>query len=324
MHHGAPGTAGARPRTDAPGAHARGAGHPAPRHRLGACATVYGERVRRVLIAALAAGALGTTVTSGSASAAERHAKAPAVLAPATPGTGAPRLSLEPPWAPGVAEARAYAAGRPGTTSFVVLEGSRTWSWRGSRTVPSASLAKTLFLVAHLRRGDVRGRPLRREERELLSPMIRRSDDVAATRLRDRLGEARIRATARAAGMRDFRSDPTWGLARTSARDQARFYARLRELVPPRHRAYAIGLLRTVVARQRWGVARAAPRGWRLAFKGGWGSGTGAVDHQSALLERDGRRIALSITTTGNRSHAGGKETLRGVARRLLAGLPED
>ena len=35
-----------------------------------------------------------------------------------------------------------------------------------------------------------------------------------------------------------------------------------------------------------------------------------------ALLRRDGRRVAVAIMTTANPSHAYGKATLRGVARR--------
>ena len=64
-------------------------------------------------------------------------------------------------------------------------------------------------------------------------------------------------------------------------------------------------------------------RGWRLYFKGGWGSGTGAVDHQVAFLQSGRMRIALAIFTVGNPSHGYGKQTLRGVAARLLRGLPK-
>lgn len=227
-------------------------------------------------------------------------------------------------WSRDVAGARSYADGRPGTVSFVVREGDRTWSSRGTRTVPAASLMKTMFLAAYLRSGDVRGRALRSSDRALLAPMIRRSDDVTATRVRNIVGDARLRKLGRAAGMGDLRLAPVWGLSRTSARDQVELYRRLDDLVPARHRAYANRLLETVVPSQRWGVGRVAlPAGWTIRFKGGWGSGTGAVDHQSALLLGDGRRIALSITTTDNRSHAGGKETLRGVAVRLLRGVGE-
>jgi hypothetical protein len=225
-------------------------------------------------------------------------------------------------WSPDVDAARVYAAGRPGAVSFVVREGDRSWSSRGSRTVPAASLMKTMFLAAYLRKGDVRDRALRASDRALLSPMIRRSDDVTATRARSVVGDARLRRLGRAAGMRDLRLASVWGLSRTSARDQVELFRRLDDLLPARHRAYANRLLETVVPSQRWGVGAVdLPAGWTLRFKGGWGSGSGAVDHQSALLLGDGRRVALSITTTGNGTHARGKATLRGVAARLLRGV---
>ena len=83
-------------------------------------------------------------------------------------------------------------------------------------------------------------------------------------------------------------------------------------------------LLSSIVASQRWGIARARPRSWALYFKGGWGSGSGAVDHQIALLRRGERRVAVGILTTGNPSHAYGQATLEGVARRLLRGMRRD
>jgi hypothetical protein len=63
------------------------------------------------------------------------------------------------------------------------------------------------------------------------------------------------------------------------------------------------------------------PRAWRIWFKGGWGAGTGSVDHQVGLLRLDGDRVAIAVLTVGNPSHAYGKATEEGVARRLLRGL---
>lgn len=103
---------------------------------------------------------------------------------------------------------------------------------------------------------------------------------------------------------------------------QAFFLRRLRDYVPNRHWDFARRQLARIVERQRWGVGRVDLHGWKLYFKGGWGSGSGAVDHQVALLGRGGYRIGLAILTEGNPSHAYGKETLEGVARRLLRGLP--
>ena len=68
-------------------------------------------------------------------------------------------------------------------------------------------------------------------------------------------------------------------------------------------------------------IARAIPHGWRLHFKGGWGSGTGAVDHQVGLLRHGRHRVAIAVLTVGNPSHAYGTATLEGMGRRLLHGL---
>ena len=82
-----------------------------------------------------------------------------------------------------------------------------------------------------------------------------------------------------------------------------------------------MGLLERIVPRQRWGVARAAPRGWRLYFKGGWGSGRGLVDHQVALLTRGRERVSVAVLTSGSPGHVYATETLRGVFLRLLRPL---
>ena len=91
--------------------------------------------------------------------------------------------------------------------------------------------------------------------------------------------------------------------------------------MPARHRAYGMGLLARVVPRQRWGVGRAAPRGWDLYFKGGWGSGRGLVDHQVALLTRGEERVSIAVLTLVNPDHAYAKATLEGTFRRLVRGL---
>ena len=130
-----------------------------------------------------------------------------------------------------------------------------------------------MLLVAYLRRADVRDRGLRPGERALLDPMIRRSDNGAATTIDGRVGLPALAALARRAGMRAFLPHPVWGGSQITADDQARFFLRIDRLLPPRHRRYGMRLLRTVIPAQRWGLAQAVPAGWRIAFKGGWGPG---------------------------------------------------
>jgi beta-lactamase class A len=231
--------------------------------------------------------------------------------------------SADPPqnWRPHVNEARAYAVSRLGEVSFAVRTEQDFWAFKPDRVVHSASVIKAMFMVAYLNRAGVRDRPLRPDARALLSGMIRRSDNNAATRIRNIVGDAALVALARRAHMTRFSPTPIWGLSHITARDQTRLFLAIETFIPERHRATAMTLLRTIVPEQRWGIARARPSKWKLYFKGGWGSGTGAVDHQVAQLRRGKLRVAVAIMTTGNPSHAYGKATLEGVAKRLLRGL---
>jgi beta-lactamase family protein len=239
----------------------------------------------------------------------------------ATAGTTLAR-SAEEPWRPDVAAAKQYALQRHGTIAFAVRTPTRSWGWHAYRTFPSASLLKAILLVAYLDRPTVRSRPLRASDRTLLAPMIRRSDNDAASRVLAIDGSRAVYAVARRAGMTRFRLvTGVWGLSHVDAAGQARFFLRIDRLVAPRHRAYALHLLNTITPGQRWGIARVRPPGWRLYFKGGWGSGTGWVDHQTALLTRGDQRVSVSILTFEDGSHPYGTQTLRGIAARLLRGL---
>jgi hypothetical protein len=241
-----------------------------------------------------------------------------AAAAPAK-GKGKPRG-----WAPRIGAARRYAKRRAGRVSFDVIDHrGRERGHHARRTAPMASTLKVMLMAAYLRRGSVKHRRLHGSDRRLLAPMIRRSNNAAASRLVGILGAGPLHRLARRAGMRRFHFESgVWGLSRSTPRDQARFMRRVDRLIPARHRAYAMRLLSRIVRPQRWGIGTLRLRGWRLHFKGGWGSGTGWVDHQVALIEGRGRRISLAIFTQSNPSHGYGKRTLRGVARRLLRGLP--
>lgn len=242
-------------------------------------------------------------------------------LVTALPGSLA-QADAPPRWKPDVRAARAYLDHRGGSVSFAVRTERRLWGHRRLRSVPSASVLKAMLMVAYLNHRTVRRRPLRRSDRRLLAPMIRRSDNATASAIRNFVGSRGLRRLARRLRMRRFVpiAHP-WGHSRVNAVNQTRLFLRIDRYVVERHRRYAMRLLGSIVPAQRWGVARVAPRSWRLYFKGGWGSGTGAVDHQVALLRRGPYRVAVAVMTTANGSHAYGKATLRGVFRRLMRGL---
>jgi Beta-lactamase enzyme family len=241
-------------------------------------------------------------------------------VAAATLAALAPAARGEPLgwWARQKAAVR-YVDQRQGNVSFAFvdyegkLHGFRPW-----RIARSASLLKAMLLVAYLNKPDVRTRPLTEEERNLLAPMIRWSDDTAAVVILGRVGERRLNMLAYRADMVHFRLSSWWGHSEVTAGDQARFFFCIDRYVPARHRPYARMLLRTIVPSQRWGIPREVPTGWTVFFKGGWSTGTGRVTHQSALLRDGPTRMAVSVLTEWNPSHAYGTRTIRGIAARLL------
>ena len=228
------------------------------------------------------------------------------------------------PWRPGIERAIRYAEGRSGSISFAVIgPAGRMYGYRRAQPVPSASVIKVMFMTAYLRQPSVHDRALHDDDRSLLGPMIKRSDNEAATRIADLLGPGPINRLARVAGMREFRYTRPWGLSTVSARDQASFMFRLERYIPERHESYARYLLSHIARSQRWGLGRLNRPNWDLFFKGGWGTGTGAVCHQVAFLERGDKRIAVAIMILDSPDHAYATETSRALGDRLLDDLPE-
>lgn len=224
-------------------------------------------------------------------------------------------------WRPGLEAARAYAATRAGTISFAVRTRRRLYRSDAYRSYPSASVVKAMLMVAYLNHDSVRGRRLTAADHDLLGPMIRWSDNAAASQVRNLVGNGALERLADRVGMGRFASAPSWGSTQITAAGQSKLFLRIDRYVIRRHRATALGLLGRIVPEQRWGIARSPHPGWALHFKGGWGDGDGEVDHQVALLRRGELRIAVAIMTAANPSHAYGQQTLEGISRRLLRGL---
>lgn len=277
--------------------------------RLAAC---FSRRVpARTALAALVLTLLVATVAEAPPRSAAAQAPAPVAVAAAP---------LEPPRLVargGIEDAQRWARRRSGTVAFAVAGAGRIRGAAIHRRYPSASVVKAMLALAVVRAAP--DRALTAEERALVRPMIVVSDNDAATTIYARIGPEPLHRIARAAGMRDFAIGFNWADAQLTAHDQARLFLRIDELAPERHRDYLRGLLAGIVPAQRWGIAPVADRrGFRVMFKGGWRT---AIFHQVALLERDGRRIALAVLTR-SADHGYGRATQAGIAARVLARLP--
>jgi hypothetical protein len=220
-----------------------------------------------------------------------------------------------------IAAAARYLADRDGYTSFAIVDSEgRLHGRHVHRTFVSASVVKAMLLVAYLRKVAGEHRDLEPATRSVLQSMIHISDNDAATDVWELVGDRRLRALARRAGMTDFSIEGIWANAMISAADQARYFFEMESLIPPRFHHFADHLLSHIAGYESWGIpAVARPHGWTVYFKGGWrGTWRGQLVHQIARLRKRGERLAIAVMTDGDPSMEYGIETIEGVAKRLL------
>lgn len=103
--------------------------------------------------------------------------------------------SAAPSWRARVADAAAYGRSLEGVVCFVVTdEIGRLRGWCPRKVAPSASVLKTMLLVAYLHR--IPGRVPPDSDRALLRTMIRRSDNAAASSAVGIVGRAGVNSVA--------------------------------------------------------------------------------------------------------------------------------
>lgn len=273
----------------------------------------------RIATATLATALVAAGLATGLPRAGARTAVTERPGACLVPGT---HRTIDQLWRPDMARALAYTRRRVGDIAFAVRTAQRFYGYRADHDEWSASVVKAMLLVTYLDRPSVRSRALRPDEMAVLGPMIRVSDNTDAQRIFDIVGRSGLAGLAREVGMTRFATNSIWGETDITARDQTRFFLHIDGYVTQRHRSYAMRLLRSISPQDRWGIGELALDGWKLYFKGGWGYGTGLLDHQVALLTRGCARVSIAVLTMYDGSHAYGKATLKGIFARLLRRFP--
>jgi hypothetical protein len=268
--------------------------------------------------AALAMALLAVVAIAQPAAGRRSHPKGPAPCI--VPGR---KHTLHHLWRPHIQDAINYAQGRTGDIAFAVRTPDYLYGYRQDHQEWSASVLKAMMMVAYLDMPSVANRPLNSYDTSLLYPMITMSDNNAANQVDVIVGNGGLDALAARAGMHNFVAvSPIWGESLITPANQTWFFLHIDSYLVPRHRAYAMSLLNSITPSQRWGVGEVAPKGWKLYFKGGWGSGTGLIDHQVALFTRGCARFSIAVLTMNDGSHDYGKQTLHDMFAILLRGLP--
>ncbi|MEV7089079.1 serine hydrolase [Streptomyces sp. NPDC093085] len=153
------------------------------------------------------------------------------------------------------------------------------------RTYVTASVVKVAILAALLLRVRDAGGWLDPEHERLAGLMIERSDNEAATELREAAGGvAALDAAHARLGMTATTAAPEWGLTTTTAGDQLTLLKAVfapgygaagggEPVLDARSRTYVAGLMGRVVPGQDWGVSAADPGragGAGGGLKNGW------------------------------------------------------
>lgn len=171
-----------------------------------------------------------------------------------------------------------YLSGRPGSCTVAVRVGGKTLPYlftRGSSSNVTASIVKVDIMATLFWQAQNAHRALTSTEQGDLTLMIEQSDNAAATRLWNEVGQGPAVTTFnRQVPMpaTTMGSGGLWGLTATTAPDQVGLLARFSQpntLLTEGFRLYGLWLLHHVVAGQAWGVSAGPPTG-AVALKNGW------------------------------------------------------
>ena len=218
-----------------------------------------------------------------------------------------------------IAAAR-YLSHRIGRDAFAVIDDrGRLAGVDVHERFHSASVVKTMLLVAYLGMLARQRRPLDRRGEALLYPMIHSSDNQAASAVLAIVGQSALNRVAARARMLDYQpASGWWAFTEVSASDLARLFFHLDALIPRRFVGYSRWLLSTIEPSESWGVPAVARPDFHVFFKGGWLPRSEGLVNQAARLERGYQVFALAVLTAGNPSMEYGEQTIEGFSERLL------
>ncbi|MFC3995289.1 serine hydrolase [Nocardiopsis sediminis] len=221
-------------------------------------------------------------------------------------------------------------AGTHLSVSVQELGNGTTYDYHAEQRFVTASAVKVDLLVLLMLKAQDERRALTKDERDLLSPMIRSSDNDAAAEVYDRIGGAAgYREGAARLGLTTTQPGPDdhWGKTETTVGDRLRVLRTVFTVDSPlsqEHRAYAVELMGTVDRDQAWGVSAAGDpggsevkNGWvpRSADHGKWAiNSTGHIEH-------NGRFYLVAVLSDHHPDEATGIKHVEQAATTAVDGL---
>jgi hypothetical protein len=210
----------------------------------------------------------------------------------------------------------------------------RSFTWGADTTIETASIAKADILATLLLQLQDRGARPSSSQLALADAMIRRSDHDSAWTLFRQIGLADgMEAANRRFGLRATQCfDYSWGLTRTSARDQLRFLSAISGAgtkaspLDARSGTTLLELMEDVIPEQKWGISAAAQGRERVCLKNGWLSrstlGQRWIDNSIGRITGPSVDLRLAVLSQKAATHGRGIDVVEEAAaltRRRLA-----
>ncbi|GAA1354949.1 serine hydrolase [Streptomyces beijiangensis] len=214
--------------------------------------------------------------------------------------------------------------GRKSTVAVGVYDRTTktTCSLRLDTKCDSASVVKATVLATLLWDHKKTNKYLTSRETGLATAMITKSDNNATTALWKQLGVAKVKGFLKAAGMTHTvpGSGGYWGLTQITVRDEQRLLSLLtakNSVLSDNSRSYELGLMRKVIASQKWGTPAGAPGSATVQVKNGWlqRSTHGWRVHSIGAFTGKGHNYTISVLTQDNKTMQDGVNTIQAVAR---------
>jgi hypothetical protein len=218
-----------------------------------------------------------------------------------------------------------YLAGYGSRVGVEVLDVTRgvAYTQNEGGTFITASSVKVPIMLAVMARAESAHRGLTTTEKSLLTRMIERSDNSAASSLYAEIGgRSGLAAWARRFGISGLVPEgagPSWGYTDIHPSTMVTILERLRtgRLTNATDRSYALTLMHHVIASQRFGVGTGSPSGATVEMKDGWVPGPDGewAVNSSGIVSANGVTYVISAYTRDNRSLAAGESIVTYVAR---------